>query len=435
MPSFTRLCVAALFAPRAQALLFQDVTVERRPKAKKRAKLSASVHGDTVKEHHLSHAGPGLSSPEHIIDEYLAQHGADAFRRDFQANRTKICERHFVSQVCTAPPRFGNEMVEFVNAFAFALVANRTFVLTEDTCSNYLDFSGRILRGSEVQDLTRQAGCRIGQPKFLIKQGKPLSHLPFDNVAPGDWASEQHVFTRFWHQEVARRVLESKVLGAEATRRAQSLFGTNILLGYNALFHAAWAFKDSVRNHVEEMLRDQASVFKVGLHVRHSGLCRAGCQENRRAAQCVKRILNSSTSQNCVVLIATDHPEAEEDLAQQVKSNLFGGGRENKTLASVERLNFHQTAKDIEAATGCQVRSTLATEKVVQHDASEEHGPWAMFSSVADLYFLSRSDALVVGYFGAGNSSFSERATELFADGSASKALQVYDYSSNCGNR
>ncbi|CAK0888522.1 unnamed protein product, partial [Prorocentrum cordatum] len=318
-----------------------------------------------------------------------------------------VCERHFVSQVCTAPPRFGNEMGEFVNAFGFAVVANRTFVLAADTCSTYLDFSGRILRDSDVQAMTSEAGCKIGFPKLLIKHGEPLRKQPIDSAAPDAWASERHVMTRFWHEEVAHRVLANEQLGAEATRRAKSLFGTSVLLGYGALFHAAWAFKDSVRIPVDEMLRDHADVFKVGLHVRHSGNCRAGCRENVRAAQCVKNILSERTSQKCVVLIATDHPESEADLAQQVQSTLMGG-RENASLASVELLNLEQLAKHIEAATGCKARSTLVSQKVVQPDFAEEHGPWAMYSSVADLYMLSRSDALVVGYSGSGNSSFSE---------------------------
>jgi hypothetical protein len=396
--------------------------------------LSTSIHDDIVEEHHLARAGPGLSSPESIIDEYLAQHGVDAFRREFEADKAMICERHYVSQVCTAPPRFGNEMGEFVNAFAFALVANRTFVLAEDTCSNYLDFSGKILRRHDVLAMTKEAGCELGYPKLLIKRGHILKEQPFDRVASDARAPTFHVMTRFWHQEVAHSVLENNGLGDEAARRAQSLFGTSVLLGYNALFHAAWAFKDFVRQAVDDRLRDQADAFRVGLHVRHSGLCRAGCLENVKAANCVKKVLNSSTSQNCVVLIATDHPEAEADLTQQVQSqSTLMGEKENASLASVELLNLEQTAKDIEDATGCQVRSTLATEKIEQRDASEEHGPWAMYSSVADLYFLSRSDALVVGYSGAGNSSFSERATELFADGSASKAVQVYDFYSSCG--
>lgn len=395
---------------------------------------STSINEDTVEEHHLAHAGPGLSSPERVIDEYLAQHGVEAFWKEFEVNKAMVCERHYVSQVCTAPPRFGNEMGEFVNAFAFAVVANRTFVLAEDTCSNYMDFSGRILRRDEVQRMTKEAGCEFSYPKLLIKRGHILKEQPFDRVVPDARASTFHVMTRFWHQEVAHAVLENNVLGAEAARRAQSLFGTSVLLGYNALFHAAWAFKDFVLSAVDDRLRDQADAFKVGLHVRHSGLCRAGCRENVKAANCVKKVLNGSTSQNCVVLIATDHPEAEADLTDQVQpQSTLMGERENSSLASVELLNLEQTAKDIEDATGCKVRSTLATQKIEQRDASEEHGPWAMYSSVADLYFLSRSDALVVGYSGAGNSSFSERATELFSDGSASKALQVYDFFSSCG--
>jgi len=353
------------------------------------------------------------SSPGSVIEEYLNLHGPDAFRREFEANKSAICERKFFSQQCTAPPRFGNEMGLFINGFALAVVTNRTLLLAEDNCSTYLNFSGRILRKGEAKEMLAQAGCKLGWYSAQYQSGRELNGA-FDRDA------RFHVSSRYWHRESAAKSFGNKNLSPEAARRARALFGSGSIFGYNALFRAAWEIKASVRDPVDKLLMPYAGFFKVGLHVRHAIGCLGSCpQFDDQAVQCVKSILKNSTSHKCAVLIATDSEEAQEALPKKLQQRILEGS------VAAEMLRF---SKQIEAATGCKAQTTLATERVVQKDNAWEHGLWNRDTAMMDLYMLSRSDALVVG---ESHSTFAERASELFADLEV-KQHAIRDWGSQC---
>ena len=100
-----------------------------------------------------------------FIKSYQMFHDMNAIKND-----PNICDRNFVIGTYACPSMVGNHLHEFMNAFAGALITNRTILwsfctrkpcLTDDeeTCGLYLKRSPWIAHYKEVLDIWKSKGC------------------------------------------------------------------------------------------------------------------------------------------------------------------------------------------------------------------------------------------------------------------------------------
>jgi hypothetical protein len=307
-----------------------------------------------------------------LLRDYATKHGRGAATGAYAARR-----RTYVLGVYSCPEQAGNRLHEFLNAYAVAVVTDRTLVWkfchfkrcpkenTEARCGAALArkpwlLSVAAVGGLRSEDARRAPGwpARPTEADVRARAGaleRPAAPLLDVGVME--------------HREAA--ALNAAALSPPARRRARALFGAGVDVAYGALLESAFSFVAAPRDPVP---RGAAS---FAVHSRHQRASDAGGNVEKEAT-CLATLVETP----CVVFLMSDRQRSLDLLAERA------------------------------AALGC--RSVVANRAA--SPASGEHGPVAGAGFFADLASASRArDGVVVNVRGSS-------AGELLREAAAARA-------------
>lgn len=341
---------------------------------------------------------------EALIHNMLKLYTQEHTRSTYQVSKG------FVVGAYGCPGQFGNRMHEFLNAFALAVITDRTLVwrytnqatgvhevgsLAE--CSKYMSRrdwipSVDVLKESnaEIIELNWESAVEVACGRLHEKRAKA--------IAPGK-KLEQY--------QVASLAQSTADISHEMATRAKRLMARGPEFLYGKLFEAAFYFTNEVVGPTRDVLQEARLIDEsgrrtppdalwLGAHIRHKNI--EDTVEERRElaskfAEAVGAVVNNSKSGVCAVLLATDD-DVTEDLLKPF----------------VERIRCSM------------VRSKMGEPRP---DFKDEHGNNTGVGAMRDLYLLSRADVLV----GTGFSSFTMAISEQLrsSQGSTSDIWRCLD--------
>lgn len=328
-------------------------------------------------------------SPWVLLREYEAQHGLEAVRREFVSNSSAICDRQFVRAHYSCCDCLGSTMSTFLNAFAFAVLSNRTLMVApyeqsgrgDSGCEAHLTLSRALMAPSDAYSMRAKARCGdTNEVSLLGSSGDGADFwrcCDFDALAGG--VTRVGPFgrpTAAWWSLVNRR------LGAGAEARANTLLGRGPFHWLGTLFQAAFDMGPGVRAPVDQMLKDVGDAIMIGVHLRFDRydqvLSDAAAYESAR--KCVAQVAARHRWQRCAVLVAS----SEERAIARFKRELARLGRDCAVLTS-----------------------PVHSKRGIDEDPGWPRG----LSEMMDLYMLSKAHVLI----GSSGSTFLEVAAGLFA--------------------
>lgn len=319
-----------------------------------------------------------------MIFQYSQEHGHGHITND----------TYFVVGTYGCPGQFGNRMHEFLNAFALAVITQRTLVWRYTNQATGVHEVGTLEECSKF--LTRRT---------WIQSAEILPQYNAD-IVEMNWDTNVEVACAGVHEERARAIAPGKKLeqyqmstlaqpGAnispELARRARTLMARGPEYLFGKLFEAAfrWSAQTVVRPTIEvlqgaglidarEVRKDKDSLW-VAVHVRHKDIDDTVEMRDNLAGHFAEAITASvlrAKRKSCAVFLATD---------DDVTENLL-----KPKLANVS----------------CSVvRSRMGKP---QPDFKDEHGNNTGVGAMRDLFLLSHADMLV----GTSFSSFSMVSAE-----------------------
>jgi len=280
-------------------------------------------------------------------------------------------------------------MSTFLNAFAFAVLSNRTLMVApyaqsapgDSGCEAHLTLSRALMAPSDAYSMRVKARCGDTNEVSLLGSGRDGADFwrccDFDALA-GGVARVGPVGrpTAAWWS------LANTRLGAGAEARASALLGHGPFHWLGTLFQAAFDLGPGVRGPVDRVLEGAGDALMIGVHLRFDRydqvLTDAAAYE--RAGRCVAQVAARHRWRRCAVLVAS----SEERAIARFKRELARLGR------------------------GCAVlTSPVHLERGIDEDPGWPRGR----SEMMDLYMLSKAHVLI----GSTGSTFLEVAAGLFA--------------------
>lgn len=345
-------------------------------------------------------------SPWDLLQEYEAQHGLEAVRGEFVENTSAICGRRFVWSHYSCGDGLGSTMSAFLNAFAFAVLTNRTLMVAthepsapgRSKCEDHLALSRALMVPSDVYGMRAEAQCEDVDEVSLPSSGGDGAGFwkccDFEALA-GRVARVRSVA----RPAAAWWSLANERLGASANARAHALLDRGPFHWLGTLFQAAFDLKQSVRAPVDDMLEQVGDAIRIGVHLHFDSYEQAlsDAAAYGSAKRCVAQVAARHRWQRCAVLVAS---------------------REERAI-----LKFKQELSELQP--GCTV---LASPMSLERGIDEDPGwPWKDLSEMMDMYMLSKAHVLI----GSGRSAFLEVAAGMFAAEMPGRLKSaVYEHSS-----
>ena len=264
--------------------------------------------------------------PVAAMDAPAARQGAEALlaaytRNHMASQRADAASRRYALATYFCPRSAGNGIFNFLNAFALAVVTNRTLVarIGDNThgwsvdrraaCDAVLTLRNWVPRedamGLSAANWTYIPGWRSpGEAQILNTQG--LDALPARYLGFG---------AMFGHNAAGVSMPEARrCLSAVAESRAAVLFGGGLDLAYGTLFHAAFRLAAPPPK--------LSGAFSVAVHSRHRGGANAANdgRDISREASCLRRVIDAARP--CIVHIMADREATRTNLSAFVQSEL-----------------------------------------------------------------------------------------------------------------
>ena len=297
---------------------------------------------------YLAHTqGPHIE----LIRAYISQHGNEALARNGDPE-----SRTYAIGWYACPEQLGNRMHHFLNAFAGAVVSNRTLVWRYCTAEQVCPASGSAKRCNEffqrrewippwtAIESSPAASSRKGQrlemlhrlpgyperlvkaPSFLravehFKPGFLKLHPSTDQISCcgiDALPSRAVDFGVLEQREMHALTSHGALLGDAARLRVSQLFAHGAAVAYGALFEAAFRPTEQVlAAHADEKQYLHGRTV-VALHARHFNPKSDG-SDTRDATACLKQVLRDRM-RPCTVIVATDRAPTLARLAPTVGS-------------------------------------------------------------------------------------------------------------------
>lgn len=324
---------------------------------------------------------------QELVNAYIGMHSAERLRAEKQRSGVPVRRTAVLGQY-SCPMQAGNRLHSFMNAFAGAIITNRTFVWRYCTSSRMCPKHG------SVQDCEKALHRKEWIPSFeefgsdniVVKvPGWPL-HSKADcddlDLNPIDHSIPVIDFGSANAYEIAclARPSASGILDQDSYARAK-LLSIDVLSTFGILFYALFEFSEPVMHHVHQATSNSViqNATTVALHSRHINPNDKGSDISREV-KCLREIMKSRSSLGCVVFIMSDRRETVARVTQHILGEL-----------------------------GC-----LALNSTPAHGGSfkEEHGPYSGIGTYQDLAFASQAGDGVVG---VASSSITRLLRELVA--------------------
>ena len=265
--------------------------------------------------------------PVAAMDTPAARQGAEsllaAYMRNHMASqRADAASRRYALATYFCPRKAGNGIFNFLNAFALAVVTNRTLVARignhthgwsvdrRAACDAVLTLRDWVPRedamGLSAANWTGIPGWRSpGEAQILKTPG--LDTLP---------ARYLDFWGMFGHNAAGVAMPEARrCLSAVAESRAAVLFRGGLDLAYGTLFHAAFRLAAPPPT--------LSGAFSVAVHSRHRGRVNAANygRDISREASCLRRVIDAAP-RPCIVHIMADREATRTNLSAFVQSEL-----------------------------------------------------------------------------------------------------------------
>ena len=264
--------------------------------------------------------------PVAAMDTPAARQGAEALlaaytRNHMASQRADAASRRYALATYFCPRKAGNGIFNFLNAFALAVVTNRTLVARignhthgwsvdrRAACDAVLTLRDWVPRedamGLSAANWTGIPGWRSpGEAQILKTPG--LDTLP---------ARYLDFWGMFGHNAAGVAMPEARrCLSAVAESRAAVLFRGGLDLAYGTLFHAAFRLAAPPPT--------LSGAFSVAVHSRHRGRVNAANDGRNisREASCLRRVVDAARP--CIVHIMADREATRTNLSAFVQSEL-----------------------------------------------------------------------------------------------------------------
>ena len=310
-----------------------------------------------------------------VLQQYSDQHGAQVLRTE---TPPALCARKFVVSSyygvgCTS---MGNRIGGVLSNLLYAVLVNRTFVLTDNEhvrqCRGHLLIKNTFVFKEEILPLLVRSGCPITE----VVNFDTLPPCNYSNL-PNQAISNDAILNRvFFH---AHRDYDP-TLQEPSLRRAELLFGHPSAYDlarfepYGLLFQMLFEFSEDVHRAVNSTLSSitQRNPTKISIHLRHQN---PKSMDNpsldvgldTRATRVLSKVLRVLHVKGaCVVLIATDR---------------------NATLHRIEQVALKY---------GCAPYSINRHKFPHAPDQLAEHGHWPKgLVQLADLLLLTHGDHFI----------------------------------------
>lgn len=382
-------------------------------------------------------SGATVAAVQALVAEYVRQHS-------FPGNVSRSACRRVLSEGMVVgryacPLRMGNMMHELINAFAIAVVTNRTLLWGYSLASGYArdeasdQCSGVVNRQAWIPSLAQFLPCAaLGSgtsPLPPPRASCAAESLLLRPKGPGQWA---------WLSACSQAPLLAKPLlslegmaswgrgsaglaapragGGFAGARARVLFGGGTDLAFGTLLHHAMSFEPALANQVEDVLArsgvwDPARRTRVppqavwlGLHLRHP-----------------KSNVHALRSENVESATKHDARRVRGAIAaafHRLDGASSGGspGREGPAtrvliIASDRPVDTEAFEREMRQFAVVVVTAGVAGIPAGRMGLRPEHGLRAGTEAIVDLHLLARCDALV----GTVGSTFTDLAGEILA--------------------
>jgi len=358
------------------------------------------ARGQVVMSSESAHSREARKRDEMVIHNMLKQYSQEHGKASL-SNTTE-----FVVGSYGCPGQFGNRMHEFLNAFALAVITQRTFVWrytnqasgvhevgTLEECSKYVTRRDWIqsadvlpMFGAEIEEMNWGTNLDL----YCVGVHRQLPRA----IAPGK-KLEQY--------QMAALALPGANVSPEMALRARRLMARGPEYLYGKLFEAAFHWTGNVVVPTLEMLqfnglidsqnrRTPPDALWVAVHIRHKDISdttemRSGMAA--RFADAISATVGNSSSRACAIFLATDD-DMTMDLLKPMVHEL-----------------------------GCPVVHSRMGKP--QPDFKDEHGNNTGVGAMRDLFLLAHADTLV----GTGFSSFSMAIAEHLRTNRGSASLLV----------
>ena len=380
-----------------------------------------------------------------LLHRYMKQHGRAAL--DAESNAV-FSQRKFVVGVYGCPEQLGNMMQGFLNAFAFAVISNRTLVHAPcidhkvcrftkvskpNACDAYyprrpwLPAANAVLPRL-VATIGNESASVEDLPRECIEAGFATWCCPLDALP-----ARAYTFASVQLGHVAKPVMAHVArpgvrLRPDAASRAAVLFRSGgVLVGYGALFATAFTPSEALAARVAAILQAEHALAPsppphqvaqpspprlLGLHLRHFHSEDNGSVIPPAVEACVAR--HEAVR---VALFATDRPAAVDPAS-----------------AMAQRLGLRLVRSAV-GAMAAPAPQPGRTQHATKRRKGDEHGPWAS-AAADDFELLSQAN---VAMLGLRKSSFallaaSRAAYRAHGNGNAEAAngFRYYSYDVNC---
>jgi len=283
-------------------------------------KLDLWEHGNLFVNNSLYHFSPAQASVINLLADYARQHGN--YAQTLPAKTQK-----YVRGIYSCPHQAGNRLTHFLNAFAFAVVTNRT--LLWEYCSDSHHFCP--MHGSirDCEKVLHRAPWIQSYEEIIGASDKPLGNdiepSPYNALSGTNSLLDQIKERReVLFDQQPEKVLDFGVLefqtaalaeanqslSAGALSVANQLFAAGMSFAYGALFHMVFRFHQRVMPSQIYMTKHiqfvKSGGLTVAIHSRHTDQVDDGSRiEGER--QCIAQVISSRG--NCSINIMSDRSE------------------------------------------------------------------------------------------------------------------------------
>jgi len=384
-----------------------------------------------------------------LLWSWRRRHDLAAIYRESNSSdyRKLLCSRSWIAhdQFDLSCNLAGNHFGSAASALMAAVILDRTMIFRDDesvwnSCDNSIYLKPWVITRAVLEPILERAGCNLFKSKedYFHRLPNFVPSNPSSNEGPEAGVSRRCGYARsrqkvLIYDDLFNSALElfntNEFLSADATARTKLLFSNNnpglvrfepygliirsfigfsnktIALAKNALKGLTVSHELHECHGTLQFAADQ-NLFTIGMHLRHKRtdeqlnllydkITERGLLQLKAKHDSVKAGMSSRPSK-CLILLATDRPEAIE----RVKAFTSNISAENG-------VRFDCTVRFIERDMSAQV-----TEKQRQ-EHYEETGPWASSPSIsmADWYLLTHSDSVLL----TADSTFSFLIADLVA--------------------
>jgi hypothetical protein len=284
-----------------------------------------------------------------LLATYISQHNASILER---LSDQELCRRNYVIGTYSCPKQIGNRMHEFLNAFAGAVITNRTLLwnfcdrfdceaATEQECAEYLQRYAWMPKATHILKRLQSGGCYVYSPSKLRTDEYSLvprkyMHQAHQFLACTDIAKVKTKVVSFGVlevQQMAVYIRNGTQLSPGAQERAQMLFFGGIQSGYGMLFRCAFDFTTTVKVWNAGILSSNSYISSsgdiiIGAHRRHpskaiipdSGDDAAFTHFLYDMVRTIRQGLSMSSGKasRCTIYLATDRAETVETVKEVI---------------------------------------------------------------------------------------------------------------------